>query len=311
LTDPAARVLRLGTRASELARAQTAWVARSLEHLHPLLSCRQVLIRTRGDREIDRPLATIGGKGVFVREIEQALLAGEIDLAVHSLKDLPAQLPDGLEIAAVPERSDAADALITPEGLELEALPAGSRVGTGSARRAALLGRIRPDLSCVPLRGNVDTRLRRLEQGRCEALVLAMAGLSRLGRLDGRARRLDPDAFVPAPGQGALAVEARSGSEAAALARGLHHEPSGIAARAERAVVQGLGGGCQLPLGALARLQGELLRIEGFLSDGTPARFVRVSLEAEAARPEEAGRELARRLRLAGGEEILRTVGAF
>ncbi|MEE9218823.1 MAG: hydroxymethylbilane synthase, partial [Acidobacteriota bacterium] len=186
------RCLRLGTRGSALARAQSALIAEALEEFHPGLKIEQVVIRTRGDRILNQPLETLGGKAVFVREIEQALLAGEVDFAVHSLKDLPAELPEGLELAAVPEREDPADALVSPSGQALTALAAGARVATGSPRRVAQLRLLRPDLECVPLRGNVDTRLCRLEEGAFEAMVLAVAGLRRLGRLDRRAHRLEP-----------------------------------------------------------------------------------------------------------------------
>lgn len=297
--------LRLGTRGSLLARLQSEGVARALQRIHPGLQIETVVIRTRGDREVDRPLAPLGGKGVFVREIEEALLAGEIDLAVHSLKDLPVDLPAGLELAAVPERIDPADALVSPGGVAIEALPAGARVATGSPRRAALLRECRPDLREVPLRGNVDTRLRRLEEGRCEAMILAMAGLIRIDRLDGRARRLDPSRFVPAPGQGALAVETRRDSEAARLVRPLQHAPSAACVAAEQALVAALGGGCQLPLGAHAGIAGERLRLQAFLADPESGRSVRGAEEAEASAPARVAEALARRLLAAGGREIL------
>jgi hydroxymethylbilane synthase len=280
-------------------------VARLLQEIHPGLDIEQIIIRTRGDREAERPLAPLGGKGVFVREIEEALLAGEIDLAVHSLKDLPVDLPAGLEVAAVPERVDPADALVSPGGGELETLPAGARVGTGSPRRVALVRVLRPDLLTVALRGNVDTRLRRLEEGRCEAMVLAIAGLTRIGRLDSRARRLDPRRFVPAPGQGALAVEARRDSEAARLVRPLRHPPSATCVAAEQALVAALGGGCQLPLGALATLEGARLRLEAFLADPRSGRSVRAAEEGEVSAPTRLAETLGRRLLEEGGREIL------
>lgn len=300
--------LRLGTRGSALARAQASAVASALKRLRPGLRVEEVVVRTRGDREIDRPVARLGGKGIFVREIEEALRAGEIDLAVHSLKDLPADLPDGLEIAAVPERADPADALVSPAGAALVDLPAGARVATGSPRRAVQLALLRPDLERVPLRGNVDTRLRKLEEGRFEALLLAVAGLARLGRLDARARRLDPRVFVPAPGQGALALEARSGTAASRTARLLHHDPSGLQARAEQALVRALGGGCQLPLGALARLEGDRLLLAAFLAGADGGRWVRGEEDGPARDPEAVARRLADRLLASGGEEILRSL---
>jgi hydroxymethylbilane synthase len=305
---PAAGRLRLGTRGSALARTQAGLVARALERLHPGLRVEEQVLSTRGDREADRPLAPLGGKGLFVREIEQALLAGEIDLAVHSLKDLPAELPPGLALAAVPERADPADALVSPRGDALHELPPAARVATGSPRRAQQLRLLRADLDFVPLRGNVDTRLRRLEAGDFEALVLAVAGLTRLGRLDSRAWRLDPASCIPAPGQGALGIEVRSGSKAEEMLRGLHHEASGLEVRAERALVQRLGGGCQVPLGALARVHGDHLRLTAFLADDAAERWVREAAEGEAARPEEVGRRLADRILGAGGEDIVRAL---
>jgi hydroxymethylbilane synthase len=305
LSGSAPRLLRLGTRGSMLARLQSEGVARRLQEIHPGLEIDPVVIRTRADREPERPLAPLGGKGVFVREIEEALLAGEIDLAVHSLKDLPIELPQGLEVAAVPERIDPADALVSPGGVELEALPAGARIGTGSPRRAALLRVLRPDVRAVPLRGNVDTRLKRLEEGRCEAMILAIAGLTRIGRLDSRARRLDPRRFVPAPGQGALAIETRRDSEAASLVRPLLHPASATCVAAEQALVAALGGGCQLPLGALATLDGARLRLVAFLADPRSGRSARAAEEGEGSAPGRLAEIVARRLLEGGGREIL------
>lgn len=302
--------LRLGTRGSALALAQSRAVGGALKQLLPWLELEEVIIRTRGDRETGGPVAPLGGKGVFVRELENALLAGEIDLAVHSLKDLPVDLPPGLEIAAVPERADPADALISGPGSELDQLRAGARVATGSPRRAVQLRLARPDLTCVPLRGNVDTRLRRLDEGAFDALILAVAGLVRLGRLDGRARRLDPERFVPAPGQGALALQARTGSEAAALARRLSHGSSETQARAEMALVRALGGGCQLPLGALGRCGEGRLTLTALLAHPDGDRWVRDREEGDVGEPEAVAQRLAERLRKAGGEEILRALAA-
>ncbi len=297
--------LRLGTRGSALARSQAAHISQALLSLDRTLSIEEVVIRTRGDHEIDRPIAPMGGKGVFVREIETALLAGDIDLAVHSLKDLPVEVPAGLELAAVPERADPADALVSPSGARLEDLPAGARVATGSPRRAALLRLLRPDVACVPIRGNVDTRLRRLEEGAFDALILARAGLVRLGRVDSKVRGLDPLRFVPAPGQGALAVEARAGSAAARAARALEHLPSRLEARAEQALVRELGGGCQLPLGALARVRGDFLTLTAFLADPGSARWVGDTVQGAAAEPEALAGRLAARLYDAGAGAIL------
>ena len=301
--------MRLGTRGSALARAQSGLIAAALEDLHSDLKVSLVVIRTRGDRDVERPLEALGGKAVFVREIEEALQREEIDLAVHSLKDMAAELPEGLELAAIPERVDPADAIISPEGKGLEALPAGARIGTGSPRRTTQLRLTRNDLSCVPLRGNVDTRLRRMEEGRVQAIILAVAGLKRLERLDGRAFRLETDLFIPAPGQGALGVETRSGSVASELVRPLHDEISGLEVEAERALVRALGGGCQMPLGALAKVERGRLSLRAFLSDLAAGHWVRDSEEGPASDPGSVARRLAVRLLRAGGTEILRSLG--
>lgn len=284
-------------------------IAGALKALHPGLKIELSVIRTRGDRDVGRPLEALGGKAVFVREIEEALSREEIDVAVHSLKDMAAQLPEGLELAAVPQRLDPADAVITPGGGGLEGLPAGARIGTGSPRRSSQLRLARPDLTCVPMRGNVDTRLRRVEEGSVQAVILAVAGLTRLERFDQRASRLDTSTFVPAPGQGALAVETRIGSAASDLARPLHDETSGLEARAERALVTALGGGCQMPLGALACIEGDRLRLSAFLSDLGGEDWLRDSETGLASEPEAIARRLAARLLRAGGTEILHKLG--
>ncbi len=303
------RVLRLGTRGSALARAQSGLIAAALENLHSDLKVDLIVIRTHGDRDVERPLEALGGKTVFVREIEEALQEKEIDLAVHSLKDMAAELPEGLELAAIPTRVDPADAIINPEGKGLEALPAGARIGTGSPRRITQLRLARQDVSCVPLRGNVDTRLRRMEEGRVQAIILAVAGLKRLGRLDDRACRLETDSFIPAPGQGALAVETRSGSAAGHLVRPLHDETSGLEVEAERALVRALGGGCQMPLGALAKLEKGRITLRAFLSDLDSKHWVRDSETGPASNPVSIARRLALRLLSAGGTKILRDLG--
>ncbi|MEE9231666.1 MAG: hydroxymethylbilane synthase [Acidobacteriota bacterium] len=301
--------MRLGTRGSVLARAQSRLIAAALEDLHPGLKIDLNVIRTQGDRDLERPVEVLGGKTVFVSEIEEALQREEIDLAVHSLKDMAAELPEGLELAAIPARVDPADALVSPEGKGLEALPAGARIGTGSPRRTTQLRLARQDLSCVPLRGNVDTRLRLMEEGKVQAVILAVAGLKRLERLDGRAFRLETDSFIPAPGQGALGVETRCGSAASDLVRPLHDETSGREVEAERALVRALGGGCQMPLGALAKLERGRLTLRVFLSDLAAGHWMRDSETGLASDPGSIARRLAARLLSAGGTEILRGLG--
>ena len=237
-------MIRLGTRGSALARAQAGWVAERLG------GAELVVIETAGDRDRERSFDQIGdGRAVFTREIEHALLDGRIDVAVHSAKDLTGDMPDGLEIAAVPEREDPRDACCGPYA-SLWEIPASARIGTSSARRAGLLGELRPDLEVVPLRGNVDTRLRKLDDGEADAIVLAAAGLLRLGLLSKIAFMFDPHEFVPEAGQGALALQARRGE--GDIVSVLDHEPSRRRLEAERARVAELGGGCTVPVAAYA-----------------------------------------------------------
>jgi hydroxymethylbilane synthase len=246
--------LRLATRGSALARAQAALAAAALGSAGAGPTD-TVIVRTRGDVEADTPAALMTGDGWFTSELEAALLDGRAEVAVHSAKDLPSVLRDGLVLAAHLERADCRDALVTRDGGGLEALAEGAAVATSSPRREAFLRLLRPDLRVVPIRGNVDTRLRRLDEGRVDALVVAGAGLDRLGLADRIAERLDPRRFVPAPAQGALALEAVAGSDAARRCWLADHAATSAAVAAERAVLAGLGGGCRLPLGAWARIE--------------------------------------------------------
>ncbi len=241
----------IGTRGSKLALAQTGWVADALRAAHPGLAIETRVIGTRGDatQAANVPLSSFGEKGIFAKELETALLAGEIDLAVHSMKDLEHTLPDGLVIAAVPPREDPRDALI---GSTLDALPPGARVGTGSVRRRALLLSRRPDLTILEIRGNIDTRLRKWREGQYDAICLAVAGLNRLGLQENIAEILDPDWFTPDPGQGALAIETRNNSEAYELVKAISDETAEITTQAERAFLRHVGGSCKTPVGALA-----------------------------------------------------------
>src|SRR5579864_1923362 len=260
-------MLVIGSRGSQLALWQARWIAARLaERGH---ETRIEIIKTTGDKITDVPLAKVGTKGLFTKEIEEALLAGRIDLAVHSLKDLPTELPAGLEIAAIPEREDARDAMI---GAKLKDLPQGAKVGTSSLRRAAQLRAVRPDLAIEPVRGNLDTRVRKLDEGEFRAIVLASAGLTRLGWAPRIAEILPPELMCPAVGQGALAVETRAGGEAAQICSALDHPVTRAAVTAERAVLASLGGGCQVPIGAHAGIEQGVLRIIGVViaPDGTP-----------------------------------------
>ena len=307
-------VLRLGTRGSALALAQSGQVARALEAAHPGLRVELVPIVTRGDR-LAGDLAALGGKGLFTEELESGLLAGSLDFAVHSLKDLPVTLPAGLAVAAYPQRADARDVLVSEVAADLAGLPAGAVVLTGSLRRRAQLLLHRPDLRVEALRGNVDTRLRRWRESGAAAVVLAAAGLHRLGRLaaDGLpVHPIPPEVLLPAPGQGTLALEALEGGRAAALCAALDDPATAAAAGAERRVVAAFGGDCTLPLGAWARWE------EGEGADGGVLRLTALLATPDgrhAARGEGAGTNAAEAaaaciaaLRADGADQVLARV---
>lgn len=297
-------MLRIGSRGSKLALWQAEWVARELARLGQ--SARIEIIRTTGDKMTDVALAQVGAKGLFTREIEEALLAGRIDLAVHSLKDLPTALPEGLTLAAVLQREDARDAVV---GRRLCDLEPGARVGTSSLRRAAQLRRLRPDLLIEPVRGNVDTRLRRLAEGRYDAIVLALAGLRRLGWEERIAEILPLETMLPAVGQGALAIETREGDEVVrAACRPLEDPDTRRAVMAERALLAGLGGGCQVPIAAHAELSDGALRLRAVVISPDGAQAVRDEIRGAPEDAEELGSELARRLLTSGAQAILEAV---
>jgi hydroxymethylbilane synthase len=297
-------VLTIGSRGSQLALWQARWAGQRLEALgHP---CRLEIIKTTGDKITDVPLARVGTKGLFTKEIEEALQEGRIDLAVHSLKDLPTQLPQGLFLAAIPEREDARDALV---GCRLEELPQGATVGTSSLRRVAQLRLLRPDLKIESVRGNLDTRLRKLAQGQYDALVLAAAGLNRLGWAGRIAGCLPVETMCPAVGQGALAIETRQDGGAAERAcRGLDHAESRAAVVAERAVLAALGGGCQVPIGAHACIEDGELRLLAVVISPDGAKVVRRHSAGPPAQAHRLGEELGRELLAAGAREILAAV---
>ncbi|GAB6932936.1 hydroxymethylbilane synthase [Calditerricola satsumensis] len=298
----------VGTRRSALAMTQTQWVIERLKALGTGHAFAVQPIVTKGDRILDVTLSKIGGKGLFVKEIEQALLDREADLAVHSLKDLPAELPDGLVIAAVPPREDPRDALISRDGRRFEQLPAGAVVGTSSLRRAAQLLAWRPDVRVVPLRGNVDTRLKRLEAGDFDAIVLAAAGLARMGWLNRVTEFLPPERVIPAVGQGALAVECRADDdEVLALVARLNDRDTERAVRAERAFLHRLNGGCQVPLGAHAVVEGDRVRLTGFV--GAPDGSRLIVETADGTEAEEVGVAAAERILARGGDALLEQVG--
>ncbi len=303
--------LKLGTRGSALARWQADWVkARLAEHG---VAAELVVIKTRGDAEVDRPLQQLEGKGFFTKEIEDALLAGRIDVAVHSLKDLPTELPTGLALAAVPERADAAEALVVGDGAGKTAgillLKAGARLGTSSVRRVAQVKHLRPDLEVVPLRGNVPTRVKKVKDGdQLDAALLAMAGLARLGLGDAVAARLDPLEVMPAPGQGALGLEIRADDRATRQAlQPLEHPESAQAVAAERALLAELDSGCQAAVSAYTGKGegGRGMRLYGRVTAPDGAIQLTASGAIDPAHPADAGLNVARLLQAQGAASLL------
>ncbi len=305
-----AETLKIGARGSPLSLAQTGRVKLALTASRPGLAVEIVPIKTTGDKILDAPLAQIGGKGLFVKEIEEALLAGDIDLAVHSAKDLPARLPEGLALGATPARADFRDVLVAAApGGGLADLPAGARVGTSGLRRRAQLLARRPDLRISPIRGNLETRLKKIG-AEVEAVLVAAAGLERLGLAPARAVILSPAEMLPAVGQGVLALEIRRDDPwAAELIRPLHHEPTGLALAAERGFLAFWGGGCQLPAAALAEEEDGRLVLRALIADPLGRRVLTGRKTGPARALEEAaalGRELAADLAAEGGAEIMR-----
>jgi hydroxymethylbilane synthase len=297
-------MLTIGSRGSQLALWQARWIQARLKSFG--LETRIEIIHTTGDKITDVALSKVGTKGLFTKEIEEALLSGAIDLAVHSLKDMPTDLPDGLTLAAIPEREDPRDAMV---GRSLEALPPKAKVGTSSLRRAAQLRAKRPDLEIENIRGNVDTRLRKLDERQYDAIVLASAGLRRLGWEDRITELLDFDVMCPAVGQGALAVETRSdGSAACEIASRLEHRESRIAVTAERAVLAALGGGCQVPIGAYATVDADALHLRAIIVSPDGTEIIRKEAWGASADAARIGAALGEELLAHGGREILEAV---
>jgi hydroxymethylbilane synthase len=306
----------IGSRGSQLALWQANWVKDQLMGAGHKIAIE--IIRTTGDKlqsyPPERPLSTsiaqsvaeAGTKGLFIKEIEEALLAGKVDLAVHSLKDLPTILPAGLILAAVPPREDARDVLISADGKPFEQLPAGARVGTSSPRRQAQLRRLRPDLELIAQRGNLGTRLRKLERGDCAALVLAAAGLHRLGLQERITGYFSPEQVCPAVGQGALAIEIRQGrAELARALTPLDDPPTHLAVRAERAMLRHLGGGCQVPIAAHANFEDGQLRLRGVVASLDGSRLIQAAAAGWEKDPESLGAAVAEDLLESGAGEIL------
>ena len=297
-------ILTFATRPSVLARWQTRWVIQALQAIFPAIEFQEKIITTQGDRILDRSLPEIGGKGLFTQELEAALLSGEVDAAVHSLKDLPTEQPDGLRLAAIPARAEVRDAFVSASGAGLEALPPGAVVGTSSLRRGAQLLARRADLTVAPIRGNVDTRVRKIRSGQYDGGILAGAGLIRLGLQAHITHWLPLDWMLPAPGQGALAVQCRSEDTDTIVVLSQIQDPvAEMTTRAERAFLQALGGGCSLPVGAYASLDGDRLQLDVVAASPDGKRCLRDVFEG--TQPEELGACAAKEMLARGAGEFI------
>ncbi len=301
-------VIRLGTRASLLALRQANWVKARMEEENPGVEVTLVHIKTQGDK-IAVPLFQVGGKGLFVKEIEESLLSGEVDLAVHSAKDLPILIPDGLALIAFPKREDPRDALISKGEKPWADIPWGGKVGTSSLRRQAQLLNLRPDLEIVPLRGNLDTRIHKLTTLNLDAIILASAGLRRMGWENRVTECFEPEVMLPAIGQGVLAIEARSKDQRIAhLAASLNHLPTQLCFMAERAFLQRLGGGCQIPIAGLAQMNSKGINLRALVAAADGRKVIRGKVEGPSTQGEYLGRGLAEELLAKGARDILSEV---
>lgn len=300
----------IGTRGSKLALWQTEFVRRKLSSVFPDVEFEIKIIKTKGDKILDSPLSKIGDKGIFTREIEIELLNGSIDIAVHSLKDLPTKLPDGLTIGAVTEREDVRDVLISKNNLKLDELPENAVIATGSLRRRAQILHFRPDFQFVDLRGNIDTRFRKFDESNWDAMILAFAGVSRMNYTDRISQVIPTDLILPAVGQGAIAVEAREDRhEILQMLEKINHKETELATKAERALLRRLEGGCQIPIGAFAYISNGKIKLSAMVSNLDGTFMVRDSIEGDAnGDVEKIGFELAERLLEQGGAKILEEI---
>jgi len=305
----------IGTRGSKLALWQAEWVKSEIQHLHSEIEISLIKIKTTGDMILDVPLAKIGGKGLFVKEIEEAILRHKVDMAVHSMKDVPTELPEGLHLAAICRREDPRDALITKvQSSEFKVqsykdLPHGATVGTSSLRRLCQLRNIRPDLKIVQLRGNLDTRIRKLDEGQFDAIIVAVAGVKRLGLAYRITEILEPEICLPAIGQGAIGIECRVNDKVINTILGaLNHQETSISVRAERALLRKLGGGCQVPIAAYARIEDGRVIMDGLVGSITGERVIKSHAEGKLEDHERLGTNLAEDLLSRGAKEILAEV---
>ena len=298
--------IKIGTRASLLATTQSTWVKNQIESQHPQTTVELVKIITKGDKILDVPLAKVGGKGLFVKEIEEALLRKEVDLAVHSMKDVPSELPDELHLGIIPLRENPFDAFISNKYGSLQELPAGAKVGTSSLRRRAQLSALRSDLDIEDLRGNLDTRLRKLDEGQYAAIILAAAGLNRLGMSNRVTDYFTPIDMLPAVGQGALGIELRKDdSELLAGLSFLNDDKTTVAVAAERSFLIRLEGGCQVPIGAFAEVDGDQVTLTGLVASVDGTEVIKRSMIGTANEAQALGLKLAEQLLDLGAKEIL------
>jgi len=302
MNDP----IKIGTRGSKLALWQANWVKSVLEEKFPQHTVELIIIKTQGDKILDVPLAKVGGKGLFVKEIEQALLTRHIDIAVHSMKDMPAEIPDGLCIGAVPERENPSDVFISRSGLGFKELDSGSIIGTSSLRRGAQLRHVRPDIVIQPLRGNLDTRFKKLESENLDAIVVAAAGVKRLNLEHKIIEYLDPNIVLPAIGQGALCIEIRNDDATVGLlVESMDHEPTRTVVKAERAFLNRLEGGCQVPIAGHGKINKERLILTGLVAEIDGTQMIKGEKSGPLDSAEAIGIDLAEELLAGGAAEIL------
>ncbi len=300
----------IGTRGSKLALWQSEYIKARLEAVTGLPVCLKI-IKTTGDKILDVPLAKIGGKGLFTKELEVELMAGTVDLCVHSMKDVPTELPEGLMIGAMPERVDPRDAIVSGAGYDLDTLPQGAKLGTSSLRRRAQVLALRPDLEIIDVRGNLDTRMRKAEDGELDAVILASAGITRMGWADRITHYIDPDDMCPAVGQGAIGIEVRRDDDfMLGVCERLTHLETMACVTAERVVMRTLEGGCQVPIGAYCRFEDDMLVMDGVVASIDGTNIVRYHLEGSPAEPEVLGHAMVERLLELGAAEILADVRA-
>ena len=298
--------MKIGTRGSALALTQADWVAARLRQRYPEVKIATVVIKTRGDIMQDVSLVKIGGKGVFVKEIEDALLRGEIDIAVHSMKDVPSELPDGLHIATIPEREDPRDVLIAKDNRKIESLPRGARIGTGSLRRGMQMRNLLPDVQIVPLRGNLDTRIRKIEAEGLDGVIVAAAGIRRMGWIHRVSQFIPAEVMLPAVGQGALGIELRADdSSLADMLAFLNHPATSMEVGAERSFLQRLGGGCQLPIAAYAQIRGKELTVRGLVGSLNGRTMITDEVRGNQSDYRMLGTLLAERILSQGGQALL------